>query len=62
MTVWMTDRFFESSNIGYDTVTEKEKRPFWKRIGTADPNVRFLLISLAVTFPTCWLAPGALPR
>jgi hypothetical protein len=38
MTVWMTDRFFESTNIGYDTVTEKEKRPFWKRILIIDDD------------------------
>ena len=38
MTVWMTDTFFESTNIGYDTVTEKEKRPFWKRILIIDDD------------------------
>jgi hypothetical protein len=39
MTVWMTDTFFESTNIGYDTVTEKEKRPFWKRILIIDDDL-----------------------
>ncbi|MGB6674269.1 MAG: hypothetical protein WBE34_17715 [Candidatus Nitrosopolaris sp.] len=32
MTVW-TDRFLESiRDIVYGTVTEKQKRPYWKRI------------------------------
>jgi hypothetical protein len=38
MTVWMNDTFFESTNIGYDMVTEKEKRPFWKRILIIDDD------------------------
>jgi DNA-binding response OmpR family regulator len=39
MTVWMPDTFFESTqDIGYDTVTEKEKRPFWKRILIIDDD------------------------
>jgi DNA-binding response OmpR family regulator len=39
MTVWMTDGFFESTqDIGYDTVTQKEKRPFWKRILIIDDD------------------------
>ena len=39
MTVWMTDRFFESTqDIGYGTVTEKKKRPFSKRILIIDDD------------------------
>ena len=39
MTLWMTDRFFESTrDIGYSTVTEKEKRPYWKRILIIDDD------------------------
>ena len=39
MTLWMTDRFFESTrDIGYGTVTEKEKRPYWKRILIIDDD------------------------
>ena len=39
MTIWMTDRFFESTqDIGYGTVTENEKRPFWKRILIIDDD------------------------
>jgi DNA-binding response OmpR family regulator len=39
MTVWMTDTFFESTqDIEYDTITEKEKRPFWKRILIIDDD------------------------
>ena len=37
--IWMTDRFFESTqDIGYGTVTEKEKRPFSKRILIIDDD------------------------
>jgi DNA-binding response OmpR family regulator len=39
MTVWMTDRLFESKqDIGYSTVTQKEKRPFWKTILIIDDD------------------------
>jgi DNA-binding response OmpR family regulator len=39
MTVWMTDRFFESpGEILYDTVTQKQKQPFWKRILIIDDD------------------------
>ena len=39
MTVWLTDTFFESTqDSGYDTVTEKEKRTFWKRISIIDDD------------------------
>ena len=39
MTVWMIDRFFESTrDIGYGTVTQKEKRPYWKRILIIDDD------------------------
>ena len=39
MTVCMTDRFFESTqDIGYGTGTEKEKRPFSKRILIIDDD------------------------
>ena len=39
MTVWMTDSFFESKqDIEYGTVTQKEKRPFWKRILIIDDD------------------------
>ncbi len=42
MTLWMTDRFFESTrDIGYGTVTEKEKRPYWKRILIIDVTTTF---------------------
>src|SRR5712692_8159191 len=39
MTVWMTDRFFESKqDIEYVAVTQKEKRPFWKTILIIDDD------------------------
>jgi DNA-binding response OmpR family regulator len=39
MTVWMTDRFFESTqDIGYDRVTQTKKQPFWKRILIIDDD------------------------
>jgi 4-amino-4-deoxy-L-arabinose transferase-like glycosyltransferase len=34
-------------------------RDFRRRIGEARPAVMFLVTCLAVTFPTCWLVPGA---
>ena len=38
MTVW-TDRFLESTrDIVYGTVTEKQKRPYWKRILIIDDD------------------------
>jgi hypothetical protein len=35
---------------------------FRKSLGTARPSVLFLITCLAVTFPTCWLVPGAKGR
>lgn len=37
-------------------------RDFRRQIGGAQDHVRFLIICLLVTFPTCWLVPGARTR
>ncbi len=38
-------------------------RPRWRqRLGPWPPQVVFLLVCLAVTFPSCWLVPGARGR
>jgi len=38
------------------------RRGFWKSLGDARPTVLFLLVCLAVTFPSVWLPPGARSR
>lgn len=35
---------------------------FWKAIAPHRAWVSFLIIAIAVTFPTCWFVPGAKPR
>jgi 4-amino-4-deoxy-L-arabinose transferase-like glycosyltransferase len=35
---------------------------FWRSLGKHKSNVLFLLCCIAVTFPTCWLVPGAKSR
>jgi 4-amino-4-deoxy-L-arabinose transferase-like glycosyltransferase len=37
-------------------------REFRRQIGPAGDHVRFLVVCLLVTFPTCWLVPGARTR
>ena len=37
-------------------------RDFWKSLGPASDHVLFLTCCIAVTFPTCWLVPGAVGR
>ena len=37
-------------------------RGLWQSLGRARPYVIFMCVAIAVTFPTCWLVPGARGR
>ncbi|MGD9645542.1 MAG: ArnT family glycosyltransferase [Pirellulales bacterium] len=37
-------------------------RGLWQSLGRARPYVVFVCVAIAVTFPTCWLVPGARGR
>jgi 4-amino-4-deoxy-L-arabinose transferase-like glycosyltransferase len=37
-------------------------RGLWQSLGKARPYVVFLFVAITVTFPTCWLVPGARAR
>jgi hypothetical protein len=35
---------------------------FWRKLHADAPWIAFVVIAVAVTFPTCWFVPGARPR